>query len=172
MGNRHRTDSQEGTPPTSSNGTAVEVTATERAILTTLCRPYVVGQSFPSPASDTRILGELAIDGISLDREGLRAHLHTLYVKFGIEEELRPRDKRVRLVECVYDHGVISGWSDTAVDHRARSGERRTPSGLHFMVTRVIGFMRDQPHVAAQLGAVVVSLSLLALASALGLWGL
>ncbi len=172
MGKSSRSDSQQQPPRGSSSATSMELSATEHAILGTLCRPYVAGQSFPSPASDSRILGELAIKGMSLDRDTLRTQLQGLYVKFAVDEGLRPRDKRVRLVERVYEHGLITGWSDATLEQRAPTGEQQTHKRMRATVTRVVGFVREQPDVAARLGAVVIAMSVLALASALGLWGL
>jgi multiple sugar transport system substrate-binding protein len=90
--------------------------ATDLAILVAFCRPYTAGQRFPSPAPNNKILEELAGNGLHMDLDSLRGHLRHLYARFGVEEGLTPAEKRVRLVELVYDNNVIPGWGEAASD--------------------------------------------------------
>lgn len=91
--------------------------ATDLAILVAFCRPYTAGQRFPSPAPNNKILEELAGNGVYMDLDSLRGHLRHLYARFGVEEGLTPAEKRVRLVELLYDNNVIPGWGQAASDH-------------------------------------------------------
>jgi multiple sugar transport system substrate-binding protein len=84
--------------------------ATDLAILVAFCRAYIAGQPFPSPAPNSKIVDELVANGIYLDLDSLRGHLRHLYARFGVEEGLTPGEKRVRLVELVYENNVIPGW--------------------------------------------------------------
>jgi multiple sugar transport system substrate-binding protein len=92
----------------------LRMAATDLAILVAFCRPYTAGQRFPSPAPNNKILEELAADGVYMDLDSLRGHLRHLYARFGVEEGLTPAEKRVRLVELIYDNDVIPGWGKTA----------------------------------------------------------
>jgi Peptidase inhibitor family I36 len=87
------------------------VTATDLAILTAFCRPYLdCDGRFVVPAPNNEILRELANHGVYLEMDALRGHLRSLYAKFGVEEGLNPAQKRARLAELVHEHGVIAGW--------------------------------------------------------------
>jgi hypothetical protein len=97
--------------PRRRSGPSVRVAATDLAILTAFCRPYLDGdQRFPCPAPNNEILRELAQSGVYLDLDALRGHLRNLYAKFGVEDGLNPAQKRARLAELVYENGVIAGW--------------------------------------------------------------
>lgn len=91
----------------------LQMAATDLAILVAFSRPYTSGQRFPSPAPNNKILEELAADGVFMDLDSLRGHLRHLYARFGVEEGLTPAEKRVRLVELIYDNDVIPGWGAT-----------------------------------------------------------
>src|ERR1044072_133728 len=106
--------------PRGRSDPTVRVAETDLAILTAFCRPYVDGDHrFPCPAPNNEILRELARDGIYLDLDALRGHLRSLYAKFGVEDGLNPAQKRARLAELVYEHGVIDGWAPREEPARA-----------------------------------------------------
>jgi multiple sugar transport system substrate-binding protein len=108
-----------GTPnPERGASPPLRMPATDLAILTAFCRPYTAGRRFPSPAPNNKILQELAADGVFLDLDSLRGHLRNLYARFGVEEGLTPAEKRVRLVELVYENDVIPGWGSAASQQR------------------------------------------------------
>ncbi|MEA2243236.1 MAG: hypothetical protein QOD24_2792 [Solirubrobacteraceae bacterium] len=97
---------------TRRSGSTVRVADTDLAILKAFCRPYLDGdRRFVSPTPNNEILRELTENGIYLDIDALRGHLRNLYAKFGVEDGLNPAQKRARLVELVYEHGVIPGWA-------------------------------------------------------------
>jgi multiple sugar transport system substrate-binding protein len=154
----------------------MRLSATDRAILAAFCRQYIEGERFPSPAPNNRILEELAGHGVFLDLDTLRGHLRSLYAKFGLEEGLTPGEKRVRLVECVYDHGLIPGWragpsdpTSSSDDATASAGEpaideEPTTERLRSTSTRLQSFLRGRPWAAAGGVAVVIGLLVVALA--------
>ena len=80
------------------------------AILVAFTRPFAKGQRFASPAPNAKILDELAAQQQPIDADTLRTHLRNLYARFGVEDGLTPAEKRVRLVELVYERRVIPGW--------------------------------------------------------------
>ena len=81
---------------------AVNLSSSQRRVLVALCRPYRDGSGFASPATNEQIAEELF-----LSVRAVSTHLRVLYAKFGIEE-LRPDQKRVRLVERAFQGGLIS----------------------------------------------------------------
>jgi hypothetical protein len=107
----------EGLAPSARSDTRAGLTATELAILVTFTRPFVAGERFASPPANNKILEDLGQAGLYMDLDTLRTHVRNLYAKLGVEDGLTPAEKRVRLVELVYENGVISGWGaqDTAV---------------------------------------------------------
>jgi len=104
-------------PPEGRSGPPLRIGATDLAILAALSRPYMAGQRFVSPTPNNRILEELASNGIYIDLDTLRSHLRGLYARFGVEEELTPAEKRVRLIELVHHNHLIAGWetSDSSI---------------------------------------------------------
>jgi pSer/pThr/pTyr-binding forkhead associated (FHA) protein len=81
---------------------AVDLSTTQRKVLTSLCRPYKDGGSFASPATNQQIANELF-----LSVDAVKTHLRVLFAKFGIEA-LPQNQKRMRLVERAFYSGVIS----------------------------------------------------------------
>lgn len=81
---------------------ALDLSASQRRVLVALCRPYKHGSSFASPATNQQIAAELFL---SID--AVKTHLRLLFAKFGIEG-VPQNQKRVRLVERAFYHGVIS----------------------------------------------------------------
>ena len=74
----------------------------QRRVLIALCRPYKYGSSFASPATNQQVAEELVL---SID--AVKTHLRALFAKFGIEH-LPQNQKRIRLVERAFYHGLIS----------------------------------------------------------------
>ena len=119
-----------GSEPTGRPDASARLTATERAILVAFTRPFVSGQRFASPAPNNKVLEELGQAGLHMDLDTLRGHLRNLYAKFDVEEGLTPAEKRMRLVELVYEHRVIPGWNPLHPDETAparSSGARADP---------------------------------------------
>ncbi len=86
-------------------GTAPDVrsvTQTQRSVLIALCRPFKHGSSFANPASNQQIADELF-----LTVDTVKAHLRTLFGKFGVED-LPQNRKRVALAERALHLGVVS----------------------------------------------------------------
>lgn len=97
-----------------SSGPTARVAATDLAILTAFCRPYLDGdRRFPCPSPNNDIVKELGRNGVHLDLDALRGHLRNLYAKFGVDDGLAPAQKRARLAELVYESCVIPGWGIT-----------------------------------------------------------
>ena len=80
----------------------LDLSAGQRRVLVALCRPYKHGSSFASPATNQQIAQELV-----LSVDAVKAHLRVLFAKFGIEH-LPQNQKRIRLVERAFYHGLIS----------------------------------------------------------------
>jgi hypothetical protein len=153
------------------SGPAHRVTETDLAILTAFCRPYLEREGrFVVPAPNNEILRELSQNGIYLEIDALRGHLRNLYAKFGVEDGLNPAQKRARLAELVYEHGVIAGWeprhaasempATAAPSHPAASVVPGAPEAP--TASRRGGSLHDRPWVAAGvavllLGAVVLA---------------
>jgi hypothetical protein len=80
----------------------VDLSTTQRRVLVALCRPYKDRSGFASPATNQQIADELF-----LSANAVGTHLAVLCAKFSVED-LRPDEKRVRLVERAFSSGVIS----------------------------------------------------------------
>lgn len=81
---------------------AVALTDTQHRILEALCRPASEGNRYATPATNQEI-GE----AVHLSVDAVKAHLRTLYRKFGIED-LPHNQKRARLVELVLEGGYLA----------------------------------------------------------------
>jgi hypothetical protein len=79
----------------------VALTDTQHRILEALCRPASEGNHYATPATNQEI-GET----VHLSVDAVKAHLRTLYRKFGIED-LPHNQKRARLVELVLEGGYL-----------------------------------------------------------------
>jgi pSer/pThr/pTyr-binding forkhead associated (FHA) protein len=95
-------DDQQGTAVASQIPTAVDLSTTQRKVLTALCRPYKEGTAFASPATNQQIADELF-----LSVDAVKTHLRVLFAKFGIEQ-LPQNQKRIRLVERAFYAGLIT----------------------------------------------------------------
>ncbi|HVO54701.1 MAG TPA: hypothetical protein VMT37_09830 [Solirubrobacterales bacterium] len=92
---------------------AISLTQTQRSILVALCRPVAAGR-FQTPATNQEIADE-----VYLSVDAVKAHLRTLYRKFGIED-LPHNRKRARLVELALEGGYLG--------EDAAGGEEKTPA--------------------------------------------
>jgi pSer/pThr/pTyr-binding forkhead associated (FHA) protein len=95
-------DDQQGTAVASQIPTAVDLSTTQRKVLTALCRPYKEGTAFATPATNQQIADELF-----LSVDAVKTHLRVLFAKFGIEQ-LPQNQKRIRLVERAFYAGLIT----------------------------------------------------------------
>jgi hypothetical protein len=82
--------------------TAEHLTDTERRVLTALCRPFREAGSIATPATNREIAAE-----VFLSVDAVKGHLRALFSKFGLAH-LPQNQKRLRLVECAFQAGVIS----------------------------------------------------------------
>lgn len=82
--------------------TAADISATQRAILIALCRPFKDGSSYSLPATNRRIAEE-----VFLSVDAVKAHLRILFKLFDVEE-LPQNEKRVRLGERAIRSGIIA----------------------------------------------------------------
>lgn len=92
------------TATASAEGLAIveHLTPTQRRVLVALCRPYRQGEEFSSPAPNQDIAAE-----VFLSVDAVKNHLRTLFQKFEISH-LAQNQKRVRLVECAFQWGLVS----------------------------------------------------------------
>lgn len=121
-----------GVEPSAPSGPGLRVSETDLAILTAFCRPYLEGDGrFVVPAPNNEILRELAENGVYLEIDALRGHLRNLYAKFGVEDGVNPAQKRARLAELVYEHGVIAGLRKGSRLRLTRGSRRETVTAEH-----------------------------------------
>jgi FHA domain len=90
------------TSSASSRPDVGSLTATQRAILVALARPYKSGISFTTPASNNKVAKE-----VHLSLDAVKGHLGVLYRRFEIAH-LAQNQKRARLVECAFQWGFVS----------------------------------------------------------------
>lgn len=87
---------------TGSGATPVDIlSATQRAILVALCRPYRAVTGHPRPATNAEIAGE-----VFLGVDAVKSHLRTLYRQFGVSE-LPQNQKRAQLAIDAMRSGVV-----------------------------------------------------------------
>jgi DNA-binding CsgD family transcriptional regulator len=114
------------------------LTDTQRRILTALCRPCVGESRFTTPATNQEIAAE-----VFLSVDAVKAHLRTLFRKFGVEE-LPHNQKRARLVELVLEGGYLSEGelgSEPTPGRRAGGGpgRRRVLAGAGAALAAALG---------------------------------
>ncbi len=90
------------TRPAAGAPAAESLSATQRAVLIALCRPYREGSAFATPASNQQIADE-----VSLSVPRVKAHLHDLIERLGVGE-LPHNAKRAKLVEVAFQTGAVS----------------------------------------------------------------
>jgi hypothetical protein len=104
---------------------SVPLTETQHRIIAALCRPARGENRFATPATNQEIAAE-----VFLSVDAVKAHLRTLYRKFGIED-LPHNRKRARLVELVVEGGYLGPDAPTPVPDGfappAQGGEGETP---------------------------------------------
>lgn len=82
--------------------TIYSLSPTQRQVITALCRPYISGTPYATPATNQQIADE-----IYLSVDSVKNHLRTLFGKFGVEN-LPQNQKRARLVELAFRSGLVS----------------------------------------------------------------
>jgi len=82
--------------------TVSSLSATQRQILTALCRPYKQDTHYATPASNLQIAAE-----VFLSVDAVKTHLRTLFQKFHIED-LPQNQNRTKLVERAFALGIVS----------------------------------------------------------------
>lgn len=82
--------------------TIYSLSPTQRQVITALCRPYISGTPYATPATNQQIADE-----IYLSVDSVKNHLRTLFGKFGVED-LPQNQKRARLVELAFRSGLVS----------------------------------------------------------------
>jgi pSer/pThr/pTyr-binding forkhead associated (FHA) protein len=85
----------------STSPTAVNLTPTQKRILVSLCRP-VRDSAFATPSTNRDIADE-----VSLSVDAVKAHLRTLFERFGLED-LPQNQKRARLAALALLQGVVT----------------------------------------------------------------
>jgi DNA-binding NarL/FixJ family response regulator len=104
----YRAPAELGAPPAQSTVIASDVlvaanlSETQRKVLVVLCRPFRDGAVHATPATNQQIADELF-----LSVQAIKAHLRTLFEKFGVED-LPQNSKRAALVERPKHSGLIS----------------------------------------------------------------
>lgn len=98
----------------------MQLTETQLRILAALSRPARHGNGFAPPATNQEIADE-----VFLSVDAVKAHLRTLYRKFGIEE-LPHNQKRACLVELVIEGGYLEG-APVAVGEGREGGAATAP---------------------------------------------
>jgi hypothetical protein len=78
------------------------LTEMQRKVLIALCRPYKQGAGLVTPATNTEIAAELF-----LSVDAVKTHLRSLFQKFGVGE-LPQNQKRLRVVECAFQWGLVT----------------------------------------------------------------
>jgi hypothetical protein len=101
---------------------AVALTDTQLRILEALCRPALGGNRYATPATNQEIAEE-----VFLSVDAVKAHLRTLYRKFGIED-LAHNQKRARLFELVLEGEYLAeGAADGAGEGTGASAPAEPP---------------------------------------------
>jgi pSer/pThr/pTyr-binding forkhead associated (FHA) protein len=78
------------------------LSAAQRRVLVSLCRPFKDAGGYVTPATNAQIADELF-----LSVDAIKTHMRALFAKFGIED-LPQNQKRVRLVELALTHGIVA----------------------------------------------------------------
>ena len=82
--------------------TVVNLTAAQRRVLLSLCRPFKDSAAFVTPPTNEHIAGELY-----LSVDAVKKHMRALFEKFGVQH-LPQNETRARLVERAFAGGFIS----------------------------------------------------------------
>ena len=81
---------------------APHVSDAQRRVLVALCRPYVAGGAYATPASNQQIADE-----VFLSVDAVKTHLRALFNEFGLAD-LPQNQKRATLAERAMQLGVIT----------------------------------------------------------------
>jgi FHA domain len=81
---------------------AVDLSSTQRRVLTSLCRPYKGGNRFAAPATDEQISEDLIVSVSEV-----RMHMRILCAKLGITDP-SAKNARVRLAEAAFSGGYVT----------------------------------------------------------------
>jgi hypothetical protein len=82
--------------------TTDDLSEMQRNVLIALCRPYKHTEGFATPATNQQIADE-----VYLSVDAVKTHLRALFRKFNIED-LPQNQKRMRLVECAFQWGLVA----------------------------------------------------------------
>jgi pSer/pThr/pTyr-binding forkhead associated (FHA) protein len=82
--------------------TVEDLSETQLKVLIALCRPFKHSEGFATPATNQNIADE-----VFLSVDAVKSHLRALFRKFEIED-LPQNQKRVRLVECAFQWGLVA----------------------------------------------------------------
>jgi pSer/pThr/pTyr-binding forkhead associated (FHA) protein len=82
--------------------TTDDLSEMQRKVLISLCRPYKHSEGFATPATNQQIADE-----VFLSVDAVKTHLRALFRKFDIED-LPQNQKRMRLVECAFQWGLVA----------------------------------------------------------------
>lgn len=85
--------------------TPERLTPAQRTVLHALCRPFLDGRGYPTPATNSEIAAELF-----LSVDAVKAHLRGLFHRFDIDH-LPQNAKRARLAEMAVRYGLAGGGS-------------------------------------------------------------
>ena len=89
------------TRPSADVARAVNLSESQRRVLTALCRPFRQSAAFVTPPTNEEIASEL-----SLSVDAIKKHLRALYQRFGVDH-LPQNEKRARLVERAFAGGCV-----------------------------------------------------------------
>jgi len=81
---------------------ASSVTDTQKRVLVALCRPYLEGGDYSTPATNKEIA-----ERVFLSVDAVKAHLRVLFERFDVGD-LPQNQKRVRLAELAMRSGVVA----------------------------------------------------------------
>jgi hypothetical protein len=90
------------TAPASRQLVVGSLTATQRSILIALARPYKTSREYVVPASNLEVARE-----VHLSLDAVKGHLKVLYARFELAH-LERNQKRIRLVQCAFQLGLIT----------------------------------------------------------------
>jgi hypothetical protein len=90
------------TAPANTKLNVGSLTATQRAILIALARPYKTGREYVVPASNAEVARE-----VHLSLDAVKSHLKVLYGRFELAH-LERNQKRIRLVQCAFQLGIVT----------------------------------------------------------------